>query len=86
MSVLLITHDLGVVSEMAHRVAVMYAGEIVELATREAFFARPAHPYSRKLFEAVPEAAGTKSTARCDSRDRAASIPGIHRLPLRRSL
>jgi len=58
MSVLLITHDLGVVSEMAHRVAVMYAGEIVELATREAFFARPAHPYSRKLFEAVPEAAG----------------------------
>ena len=48
MSVLLITHDLGVVSEMAHRVAVMYAGEIVELAPREAFFARPAHPYSQK--------------------------------------
>jgi peptide/nickel transport system ATP-binding protein len=58
MSVLLITHDLGVVSEMAHRVAVMYAGEIVEVASREAFFARPAHPYSKKLFEAVPEAAG----------------------------
>ena len=58
MAVLLITHDLGVVSEMAHKVAVMYAGEIVELAPREAFFARPAHPYSRKLFEAVPEAAG----------------------------
>jgi peptide/nickel transport system ATP-binding protein len=58
MAVLLITHDLGVVAEMAHRVAVMYAGEIVETAPREAFFARPAHPYSRKLFEAVPEAAG----------------------------
>jgi peptide/nickel transport system ATP-binding protein len=58
MAVLLITHDLGVVSEMAHRVAVMYAGEIVEIAPREAFFSRPAHPYSRKLFEAVPGAAG----------------------------
>ena len=51
MSLLLITHDLGVVAEMAHRVAVMYAGEIVEIAAREAFFARPAHPYSRKLFD-----------------------------------
>ena len=58
MAMLLITHDLGVVAEMAHRVAVMYAGEIVEIASREAFFARPAHPYSKKLFEAVPDAAG----------------------------
>jgi peptide/nickel transport system ATP-binding protein len=58
MALLLITHDLGVVSEMAHRVAVMYAGEIVETAPREAFFRTPAHPYSRKLFEAVPRADG----------------------------
>src|SRR3954467_6498548 len=58
MAVMLITHDLGVVSEMAHRVAVMYAGEIVETAPRESFFARPAHPYSKKLFEALPGAAG----------------------------
>jgi peptide/nickel transport system ATP-binding protein len=55
MSLLLITHDLAVVSEMAHRVAVMYAGEIVETAGRAAFFARPAHPYSRKLFDSVPK-------------------------------
>ncbi|MEX0958022.1 MAG: ABC transporter ATP-binding protein [Burkholderiales bacterium] len=54
MSILLITHDLGVVSEVAHRVAVMYAGEIVETASRERFFANPAHPYSRKLFESLP--------------------------------
>jgi peptide/nickel transport system ATP-binding protein len=54
MSMMLITHDLGVVSQMAHRVAVMYAGEIVETASRAAFFARPAHPYSRKLFESLP--------------------------------
>ena len=58
MSVLLITHDLAVVAEMAHRVAVMYAGEIVETADRETFFSRPAHPYSRKLFDSLP--AGTK--------------------------
>lgn len=54
MSLLLITHDLGVASEMADRVAVMYAGEIVEVASRARFFSEPAHPYSRKLFSAVP--------------------------------
>ncbi|MCW5605554.1 MAG: dipeptide ABC transporter ATP-binding protein, partial [Burkholderiales bacterium] len=42
------------VAEMAHRVAVMYAGEIVETAGHDAFFARPAHPYSRKLFDSLP--------------------------------
>lgn len=60
MSMLLITHDLGVVSETAHRVAVMYAGEIVETASREAFFERPAHPYTNKLFASIP---GSRSRA-----------------------
>ncbi|MEO8158661.1 MAG: dipeptide ABC transporter ATP-binding protein [Betaproteobacteria bacterium] len=54
MSILLITHDLGVVSEMAHHVAVMYAGEIVESARRDDFFRNPAHPYSQKLFASMP--------------------------------
>lgn len=54
MSILLITHDLGVVAEMAQQVAVMYAGEIVETADRNRFFDSPAHPYSRKLFESLP--------------------------------
>jgi peptide/nickel transport system ATP-binding protein len=62
MAVLLITHDLGVVAQMAHRVAVMYAGEIVELAPASAFFARPAHPYSQKLLQAVPDVAGRNRT------------------------
>ena len=57
MALLLITHDLGVVAQMAHKVAVMYAGQIIELATREQFFRAPLHPYSRKLFEALPGAA-----------------------------
>lgn len=54
MAILLITHDLAVAAEMAHRVAVMYAGEIVEMATREDFFSGPAHPYSQKLFASLP--------------------------------
>ena len=54
MALLLITHDLGVVARMAQRVAVMYAGEIVELAPREAFMRAPQHPYSQKLFAALP--------------------------------
>ncbi len=56
MAILLITHDLGIVAEMAHRVAVMYAGRIVEVAARDAFFASAQHPYSRKLFAALPGA------------------------------
>ncbi len=55
MALLIITHDLGVVAEMADRVAVMYAGQIVEKASRQQFFAVPRHPYSRKLFDSLPE-------------------------------
>ena len=54
MGMLLITHDLGVVAENADRVGVMYAGELLEEGTRDAFFAAPQHPYSRMLFEALP--------------------------------
>ncbi len=54
MAILLITHDLAVVSEMADQVAVMYAGEIVEMADRASFFQHPKHPYSQKLFSSLP--------------------------------
>jgi peptide/nickel transport system ATP-binding protein len=56
MAILLITHDLGIVAQMAQRVAVMYAGHVVEVADRGRFFAAPQHPYSRKLFAALPGA------------------------------
>ena len=56
MAVLLITHDLGVVAETADRLAVMYAGEIVETARVAEFFAAPAHPYSRRLMASLPGA------------------------------
>ena len=54
MAIILITHDLGVVAQMAHRVAVMYAGEIVETADVETLFAHSAHPYTQGLRRATP--------------------------------
>jgi len=56
-AILFITHDLAVVSEMAHRVAVMYAGKIVETASAAALFARPAHPYTEGLLRCRPSRA-----------------------------
>jgi len=56
MGLLLITHDLAVVSGMAQRVALMYAGQIVEVAAAEQFFARPYHPYAQALLRALPDA------------------------------
>jgi oligopeptide/dipeptide ABC transporter ATP-binding protein len=53
---LLITHDLGVVAEMAQRVAVMYAGQVVEEAPVGALFAAPLHPYTEGLLAAMPRA------------------------------
>ena len=54
MAMLFITHNLGVVAQIADRVAIMYAGQIVEQAPVEAVFAGPAHPYTRALFGAIP--------------------------------
>ncbi|MGH3376677.1 MAG: ABC transporter ATP-binding protein [Actinoallomurus sp.] len=55
MAVLLITHDLGVVSEVADRVAVMYAGRIVERGSGDDLLGRPAHPYTEALLKSVPQ-------------------------------
>src|SRR5207253_767875 len=54
MSVLFITHDMGVVAEIAHRTLVMLDGEIVEQGATEDIFAQPGHPYTRALLAAVP--------------------------------
>ena len=71
MSLLLITHDLGLVARFADKVAVMYAGEIVEAASTEALFDQPAHPYTRALMECLPtgEAGGPDAML--------GTIPGI---------
>jgi peptide/nickel transport system ATP-binding protein len=67
-AVMLITHDLGVVAQLCNRVAVMYAGEIVEEAEVGALFARPAHPYTQALLAAHP--------ALAEPGKRLATIPG----------
>jgi peptide/nickel transport system ATP-binding protein len=54
LGMLLITHDLGIVARVAHRVSVMYAGEVVESAATAALFARPKHPYTQGLLRCVP--------------------------------
>ena len=68
-AILLITHDLGVVNELADRIAVMYAGRIVEEGTREEVLARPAHPYTQGLLAAMP--------ARGRHGERLAEIAGV---------
>ena len=54
MSIMLITHDLGVVAEMADEVAVMYMGRIVEHAATEEIFENPKHPYTQALMQSIP--------------------------------
>ena len=53
-SVILITHDLGIVAELCHRVAVMYAGQIVEVGDADQIFSHPVHPYTKGLLKATP--------------------------------
>lgn len=72
MSVLFITHNLGVVAEIADRVAVMYAGRIVEQGTVSTVFARPLHPYTIALLASIPRVEGGGR----DPAHRLASIPG----------
>ena len=63
MAILLITHNLGIVGDMADRVAVMYAGQIVELAPARELLRRPLHPYTRALMASVPKLARRSATA-----------------------
>jgi peptide/nickel transport system ATP-binding protein len=73
-AIVLITHDLAVVAEMAQRVVVMYAGRKVEEASVEAIFARPMHPYTRGLLGAVPRLGSSLGRA---GKQRLAEIPGV---------
>ncbi len=76
LALLLITHDLGVVAEMADRVAVMYAGRIVEQARAARIFSEPAHPYTRALLDSIP---GTHTGSRLQAIP--GNVPAIGALP-----
>ncbi|MDD7181275.1 MAG: ABC transporter ATP-binding protein, partial [Bacilli bacterium] len=67
MSIIFITHDLGVVANMADRVAVMYAGKIVEVGTVNEIFYDPRHPYTWALLSSIPD---------IDSKEKLEAIPG----------
>src|SRR3981081_639850 len=69
MAVIIITHNMGVVAEMADRVLVMYAGKIVEQAPVDDLFETPAHPYTRGLLDSIPSID--------DERERLRTIPGM---------
>jgi dipeptide transport system ATP-binding protein len=69
MALVLITHNMGVVSEMARRVAVMYAGQVMEQQRVDELFARPQHPYTEALLAALPEQG--------EAGQRLATIPGV---------
>ena len=68
MAIMIITHNMGVVAEMANRVIVMYAGKIVKQAPIGALFRQPSHPYTRGLLDSIPSLA--------DDRERLKTIPG----------
>jgi peptide/nickel transport system ATP-binding protein len=77
MAILLITHDLGIVAEVADRVAVMYAGRIVEEASRERLLRNPAHPYTIKLLQSLPSRTQrTQALQTIEGR-----VPAAHALP-----
>jgi peptide/nickel transport system ATP-binding protein len=73
-AIMLITHDLGVVAEMAERVVVMYAGRKVEEAPVEELFARPLHPYTRGLLGSMPRLG---ASAQGDTPERLSEIAGV---------
>jgi peptide/nickel transport system ATP-binding protein len=75
--IMLITHNMGVVAEMADRVAVMYAGQIVELADVESLFARPLHPYTRSLLQSIPSLQSPKHKLHVIQ----GIVPALHKLP-----
>ncbi len=78
MAMILVTHDLGLIAERSHEVAVMYAGRIVEQADTTELFANPQHPYTRGLMDSIP-APGDVRKRRL--RTIAGTVPRLHDLP-----
>ena len=82
MALVLVTHNMGVVAEMARRVAVMYAGQVMEQREAAALFAAPQHPYTAALLAAMPERHARRRPPGDDSRRRAGPARSPRRLPV----
>ena len=86
MAVIFVTHDLGVVADIADRVVVMYAGQVVERATVHDLYARPAHPYAEGLLGSMPQVAPLGQTVDRHSRCCSQARRDHDRLPVRDAL
>ncbi|MCP4749240.1 MAG: ABC transporter ATP-binding protein [Desulfobacteraceae bacterium] len=80
-SIIMITHDLGVIAEIAQTVAVMYAGKIVEQAPAVDLFDRASHPYTQGLLKSIPKLGRRAAKGRCDLSEIPGIVPSLYRLP-----
>lgn len=78
MSIMLITHDIGVAAEMANRIIIMYAGKIMEIANTFDIFEQPLHPYTKGLLESVPKMDGQRGVP---LKSINGSIPSLNEIP-----
>jgi oligopeptide/dipeptide ABC transporter ATP-binding protein len=81
-AIMLITHDLGVISETADRVIVMYAGEVVEEASTEQLFDSPKHPYTQGLLKSVPRPGMREKAGRNRLQEIPGLVPSLYNLPV----
>jgi peptide/nickel transport system ATP-binding protein/oligopeptide transport system ATP-binding protein len=80
-AILMITHDLGVIAEISHRVVVMYAGKVVEESTTETVFADPRHPYTNGLLRSIPKLGDRAAGERQRLAEIKGMVPGLLDLP-----
>ena len=80
-AILLITHDLGLIAEMAHRVVVMYAGQVVEEAGVKEIFREPLHPYTRGLLGSIPVLGRKFTDGRKELVEIKGTVPSLRRMP-----
>lgn len=80
-AVLIITHDLGVVAEIAQRIVVMYAGQVVEEGTTQDIFNHPSHPYTRGLLRSVPKLGERSQRGRTRLLEITGMVPSLYELP-----
>ena len=81
MSIMMITHDLGVIAEISHRVVVMYAGHVVEYAPIDALFESPRHPYTRGLMRSIPKLGEKFSKGKHPLQEIPGMVPNLIRPP-----